>query len=185
MNKIIFFAAGFCLALAAAVFAGEKAPQKVVDLANTGLVMLGTDTVIVRAVRAENARGKSLAQIREQDLQWIAAPGVTDFMRSLMTSACGRHLRSFQRTTPYFAEIFVMDSQGAIVAMTNKTTDYWQGDEAKFIRAYNNGAGAIYISEVAFDDSTRTDLVHISVPVVDNQKVIGVIALGVEVSKVE
>jgi len=186
MNKITHLLIGLVFLIATTmVSAGEKAPQKVIDLANTGLALLGTDTVIVRAVRAQNAERKTPAQIQGRDRQWIAAPGVTDFMRGLMTSVCGRHLRRFQRSTPYFAEIFVMDNQGALVAITNKTTDYWQGDEAKFIRAYNNGAGAVYVSEVAFDESTRTDLVHISVPVVDNRKTIGVVTLGVAVDKVE
>ena len=42
--------------------AGEKAPQKVVGLAHTRLAVLGTDPVIVEAVKAENAKGKTLDQ---------------------------------------------------------------------------------------------------------------------------
>ena len=41
------------------VYAAEKAPQKVVDLANTTLADLGTDPIIVKAVKKENAKRKS------------------------------------------------------------------------------------------------------------------------------
>jgi len=78
-----------------------------------------------------------------------------------------------------------MDNQGANVAITDKTSDYWQGDEPKFTEAYNKGSGAIHISDVNFDDSTQAYLVHVSVPVMDGKKTIGVITFGVNVNKIE
>ena len=48
----MFLVAGGGMALA-----GEKAPQKVIDLAQSSLVKLGSDPVIVKAVQAENAKG--------------------------------------------------------------------------------------------------------------------------------
>jgi len=44
----------------------------------------------------------------------------------------------------------------------DKTTDYWQGDEAKFIRSYNNGKGEVFVDDVKFDDSTQAYLVQVS-----------------------
>ena len=42
-------------------FAGEKAPQEVVDLANSKLAEIGKDPVIIKAVKAANAQRKSLS----------------------------------------------------------------------------------------------------------------------------
>jgi hypothetical protein len=165
--------------------AAEKAPQKVVDLANGSLVNLGTDPVIVKAVREENAKGKTLAQIKEKDKEWIKTAGIVGYMKALMESDCGKHLREIQKSAPYYAEIFVMDNQGANVAMTDKTSDYWQGDEAKFQKSYNGGAGAVFIDDVEFDDSTQAYLVQVSVPVKDGGKVIGAITIGIDVDKVK
>lgn len=176
----LFLAAGTGVA-----FAGEKAPQKVVDLSNTTLAKLGTDPLIVKAVKAENAKGKTLAQIRETDKKWVAHEGIADYMQALTDSECGRHLRNIQNSAPYYAEIFVMDDQGAIAAMTSKTSDYWQGDEDKFKKSYAGGAGSIFIDEAGFDDSTQAYLVHVSVPVKDGDKVIGVITIGIDVSKIK
>lgn len=166
------------------VSAGEKAPQKVVDLAQSTLSAVGTDPVIVAAVRAENAKGKTLDQIKEMDKKWLATPGVADFMKALMESDCGKHLQGIQESKPFYAEIFVMDNQGANVAMTDKTSDYWQGDEAKFKESFKGGVGAVHISEVSFDDSTQAYLVHVSVPVKDGDKAIGAITFGIDIEKI-
>ena len=69
-----------------AVLAGEKAPQKVMDLARTTLVKLGEDPVIVKAVMAENAKGKTLDQIKAVDQKWQATAGLDDTMKALMDS---------------------------------------------------------------------------------------------------
>lgn len=165
--------------------AGEKAPEEVVNLANSQLVKLGTDPVIVAAVKSENAKGQTLDQIKEKDKQWQATPGVADFMKALMDSECGRHLRSIQESEPYYSEIFVMDNQGALVALTNKTSDYWQGDEAKFTESYKGGAGGVHISDVEFDDSAQTYLVQVSVPVKDGGRAIGAVTIGIDVDKLQ
>lgn len=167
------------------VVAAEKAPQKVVDLSSTTLAKLGTDPLIVKAVKAENAKGKTLNQIQALDEKWKAFAGVADYMQAMMDSECGKHLRNVQSSAPYYAEIFVMDNQGAILAMTDKTSDYWQGDEAKFKKSYTGGSGTVFVDEVKFDESAQASLVQVSVPVKDGDKVIGVITIGIDVAKIE
>ena len=68
------------LSLGSASFAraGEKAPSQVIALARTALVKLGTDPVIVKAVKAENAKGKSLEHIKAMDERWRKTPGIAD-----------------------------------------------------------------------------------------------------------
>ncbi len=182
LQQMLFAAA--ILFLAASIQA-ETAPQKVFDLAKTTLARIGSDPVIVAAVKAENAKGKTLADIQKKDEAWKNTPGIADYMNALMTSACGQHLREIQASSPYYAEIFVMDNQGANVAMTDKTSDYWQGDEAKFKKSYNNGQGAVFVDEVEFDDSAQAYLVQVSVPVMDGGQVIGAITFGIDVDQID
>lgn len=163
----------------------EEAPQRIKDLAQDKLAGYGKDPVIVKAVTAENAKGKSLNQIKEKDKVWQETAGIADYMKALMESKCGQYLRGIQKSEPFFAEIFVMDNQGANVAMTDKTSDYWQGDEAKFKKSYNNGNGAVFVDEVKFDDSAQAYLVQVSVPVLDGGNAIGAITFGIDVDKVE
>ena len=175
----------FLVIASAAVYAGEKAPQKVVDFAHSELAKLGSDPVIVKAVKAENAKAKSLAQIKEMDGKWKGTPGIADYMKAIMESECGKHLQEVQKTKAYYSELFVMDNQGANVCMSDKTSDYWQGDEAKFTKSYNGGAGAVHVGNVKFDDSTQAYLSQVSVPVKDAGKVIGAITIGINIDELE
>ncbi|MEW6188308.1 MAG: PDC sensor domain-containing protein [Thermodesulfobacteriota bacterium] len=165
------------------LYGGEKAPQKIVDYANSKLIKWGSDSIIVNAVKTENAKGKSLDQIKELDKKWMATPGVDPFMKSLMDSPCGKHLQGLQKSAPFLAEIFVMDNQGANVCMSDKTSDFWQGDEPKFVESFKSGNGAVHISDVSFDKSTQAYLVQASVPVKDGGKVIGALTIGINVDK--
>lgn len=181
----LFITVFFTMVLISAVAtAGEKAPQVVIDLAQSTLAKIGADPVIVAAVKAQNAKGMSLDQIKELDKKWRATAGEDSFMKSLMDSECGQHLRKLQDSQEYFAEIFVMDNQGGNVAMTDKTSDYWQGDEAKFKKSFAGGQGAVFVDDVEFDKSTQTYVSQVSVPVMDGGKAIGAITFGIDVDKI-
>lgn len=183
--KKVTVAVVICLALMCygTVSTGQETSQQIIDLANTTLVKLGVDPAIVKAVKMENAKGKTLQEVKEMDKKWLAESGVSDFMRTLMESESGQHLRRLQQTAPYYAEIFVMDNQGAIVCMTSKTSDYWQGDEAKFLETCKGSTGAVHIGDVEFDESAKANLVQVSVPVKDGGSVIGAITIGIDIEK--
>jgi hypothetical protein len=184
MKKVIGLALAGMVMMAGSAFAGDKAPQKVLDLVPK-IAKVGTDPTIVQAVNGQNAKGVSLDKIKEMDKAWMATAGVNDFMKSLMSNACAQVIKAFKASAPYYAEIFVMDNKGANVCMTDKTSDYWQGDEAKWTKSYNNGAGGTDIGDVKFDDSSQAYLVQVSVPVKDGGKVIGAVTVGVNVEKVK
>ncbi|HCY85535.1 MAG TPA: hypothetical protein DHV36_10410 [Desulfobacteraceae bacterium] len=183
----------FCLLLIIGIFCvsssvpawSEQAPKSVVDLANTTLATFGASPEIVSAVKAQNKMKKSLADIQAMDERWKATPGIAPFMKELMDSDCGVFLRQLQDSAPYYAEIFVMDNQGANVAMTDKTSDYWQGDEAKFKRSFNSGQGQIFVDEVEFDESSQVYVVQVSVPVMDGDRAIGAITFGIDVDQIQ
>lgn len=169
----------------ASLAVAEQAPQKIKDLAKNKLAEYGNDPVIIKAVLAQNAKAKTLDQIKAEDKKWRNHAGIADYMKTIMENECGRHLRNVQNSAPFYAEIFVMDNRGANVAMTDKTSDYWQGDEAKFQKSFNAGSGAIFVDDVEFDDSSQAYLVQVSVPVRNAGQVIGAITFGIDVDKVE
>jgi hypothetical protein len=173
------------LALAAGPASGEKAPQAVVELAETTLSAYGSDAVIVEAVKAENGKVKTLDQVKDMDEKWKGHAGIADYMKAMMESECGRHLRSIQESESFYAEIFVMDNLGGNVAMTDKTSDYYQGDEAKFQKSFEDGKGAVFVDEVEFDESAQAYLVQVSVPVMDGGEAIGAITFGIDLDGLE
>jgi hypothetical protein len=76
-----------------------------------------------------------------------------------------------------------MDDQGALVCATAKTSDYWQGDEAKWQRAFNGGKGDVFIDRPKFDESAGARIAQISVPVMENGRAIGAVTVGVAIEK--
>ncbi len=174
----------FCLLLTTNGMS-EEAPRKVVDLGNNELILYGRDPLIVAVVKGSNRHRVPLAEIKKKDAVWKETTGISKHMRSLLTSPAAEYLNGIQKSKPYFAEIFLMDNQGANVAMTHTTSDYWQGDEAKFQKSFNQGKGAVFIDEVKYDESTQASLVQISVPVMDQEKAIGAITFGINVAKVD
>ena len=184
MKKLIIAIACLFFISAAGTALAEQAPQKIVDLAQSKLAAIGTDPVIIEAVKAQNAQSMTLDQIKTKDAEWKGTAGVADYMQALMDSKCGKHLADMVDASGYYSEIFVMDNQGANVCMSDKTSDYWQGDEAKFQKSFNNGVGAVFVDEVEFDDSTQAYQVQVSVPVKDNGDVIGAITFGIDVDAI-
>ncbi len=145
------------------------------------LKQTGSDSVLVSAVIAQNAKKLSMADINSRDKKWQETSGVDDFMKQLMENSAASRLAKIEKETGPIIESFLMDNQGANVAMTNKTSDYWQGDEAKFKQSYKNGAGGVHVGKTKFDKSAQAYVIQISVPVMDNGKVIGAITYGVNV----
>ena len=181
--SVIATIVGITLALSGVTVFAEKAPQEIYDLANSRLADLGKSRLIIEAVKEQNSKQMSLDTIKEMDEKWKNTAGIADFMKELMDSGCGPNLRRIQNENSYFAEIFVMDNQGANVCMTDKTSDYWQGDEDKFQKSFNGGKGAVFVDDVEFDDSTQAYISQVSVPVMDGAKAIGAITFGIDVDK--
>ena len=174
----------FMLFTTLTLFAAEDAPASLQKLAPV-LKEWGVNPILVNAVKAHNAQGLSLDDIKAKDEVWIKDSGISAFMKNIMENDAAKELARLERTQGYFFECFLMGNQGANVAMTNKTSDYWQGDEDKWSESFKNGVGAVFFSKVKFDDSAQAYLVQISVPVMDGGKAIGVITIGVNLDDYE
>lgn len=155
----------------------------VIDALVPSIELWGTNPALVAAVKAQNSKDVSLARIQELDREWIASTGTDDFAQALMTNPAAAELFRLESSRAFFVELFLMDRRGAIVAMTNRTSDYWQGDEAKFIRSFKRGEGDVHISDVTFDESTNAFLVQISVPVKEKGHTIGALTVGANLNR--
>ncbi|WP_073954244.1 PDC sensor domain-containing protein [Thalassospira sp. TSL5-1] len=151
-----------------------------------------SDPVVIDAVKAQNAENANLTQqdIDNLDKQWRAETAATD--KPLIDKVLARPLSNFLREKADAAqglitEIFVMDNKGLNVGQSDVTSDYWQGDEAKWQKTFLVGPGAIHMSDVELDESTQTYQSQLSLPVVDSdgKTVIGAVTVGVNVELLE
>lgn len=135
---------------------------------------------ILAAVREQNAQKTPLSRIRAVDMSWVGEEKLNPRMQVLLSNPCAKSLLSLTGSWPGYREAFVMDNQGALVCMTRKTTDYWQGDEDKWQKSWAEGKGAVYVGPPEEDESTGATLIHVSVPMMDGGKPIGVLTVGVD-----
>ena len=123
---------------------------------------LTRDPAVKDAVTAKNASGETLDEIQRKDTYWITHP--RDPLRQAIVQApCSKKLKDLVKGDAVIVEAFAMDKQGALVCSINETSDYWQGDEAKWQRTYQEGKDP-FVDEPAFDASSGTYAIQVSVP---------------------
>jgi len=160
-------------------------------LADDRLQALASDPAIISAIEAQNKKHAGLdeAKILEMDQKWRAEVGTasTPTIDPVLSGPVADRLRAFMADGEgLFTEIFVMDNVGLNVAASDTTSDYWQGDEAKWQETYTIGAGAIHVSEVELDESTQTYQAQVSIAITDAAgQPIGAATFGVNVDYLE
>jgi GAF domain-containing protein/HAMP domain-containing protein len=152
---------------------------------------LQTQTNLLRALSLNSRLVESLAssgtsigmdQLLRLDQQWrdadAAGNNADPLVRSVLENEIARELLGFRDEFPLHVEVFVTDINGANVAATNRTSDYYQADEEWWQAAYNNGRGAVFISQPLFDESSQILAVRMAIPVfrVDTGDIAGILA---------
>lgn len=145
------------------------------------------DPGLIQAIKDQNAAHSHYTQdhLEALDMIWRgeAVLGEGDIIESVLSNSLSSGLRGrVLFSGGKVVEVFVMDDKGLNVASTGLTSDYWQGDEAKFQETFGNGAGAFHISEVEFDDSAGRYIAQLSLTIVDpaTNRPIGAITVGVD-----
>lgn len=147
-----------------------------------------SDKTVVDAIKAQNAAHVSLdaAKIDAMDKDWRAQAkaGGGALTEKLLGNALSTFLKAKQADSKgLISEVFVMDNKGLNVGQSGMTSDYMQGDEAKWQKSYGAGAGATFLDEVEFDESSKSFQSQVSVTISDpaDGKPIGAITIGVNV----
>lgn len=143
--------------------------------------------VIINAIKVQNQQHESLTQeqIDDLDKQWRAESAGTP--GAMITQITGNQLSTFLRDVKegeagLVTEIFVMDDKGLNVGQSDITSDYWQGDEAKWKRTYAAEPNAMFVGEVEMDESTQRFQTQINMAITDPEtgENIGAVTVGVD-----
>ena len=166
---------------------GIKAAVEIKNLIQNDLLKWINDDTIIQAVNTANKKNASrtLDQIKALDKEWINTKEPTSFMKEFTTNRASLFLiDKMNKSQMLFAEIFITDFQGCIVAETGITSDFWQGDEDKFIKTYGAG-GKIFIDKIKYDESTKTSSMQISLPLYDmkSKNMVGSITITLDMDK--
>lgn len=137
-----------------------------------------SDPTIINAINAANVANALLtpADIQGLDDQWKAEVGKDSaLIKGIADNAVSAALRDYvQAHGGRVTEVILMDAKGLNVAVSDVTSDYWQGDEDKHQLTFGVGPDAVHVSEVEFDESTQTYQVQVSFTVVDPATGLGI-----------
>lgn len=128
--------------------------------------------VVSIALEAQNRRYADISQaeINVLDKQW-RAERKTQFqplIASILNNPLSTYLTQIQAMSGgLFTEIFVFDTKGLNVGQSAITSDFWQGDEAKFQKTYDVGPAAIFIDEAELHEATNTWRAQLNLTLVD------------------
>lgn len=171
------------LALVVPVLAeSENVPPKLREAADK-IVAFAKNETVLNAVREQNKAPQTMEEIMRIDQDWVHGKIPAEYVDAILSNPCAAKLKEMEKTMPASLESFVMDAQGSLVCATKRTSDYYQGDEAKWQDSFNGGKGALIFGKRQYDESTKSTLLHISAPILSNGKAIGVIAVGINLTK--
>lgn len=179
------------LALSNEAAANEYAPQ-LERFLNERVRPFLQHPLVIDSIREQNAAHASLgqAEIDDLDQQWRAEAraGGGPFIAEWMARELSQYLIERQAGADgMIAELFVTDNKGLNVGQSEPTSDYWQGDEAKWQKTFLVGPDAIFIDEIDFDDSSGVFLSQVNAAIADPDtgEVIGAVTVGVNVEMLD
>lgn len=142
--------------------------------------------VIINSIKAQNAKHITLSQddIDYLDQKWRTErkSNAQPLIDSVLANPLSAFLKKIKAENQgLFSEIFIMDNRGLNVGQSDVTSDYWQGDEAKWKKTYAVGPDALVIGAREYDRSSQKFLIQVSVSVVDpaSNTTIGAATIGV------
>ncbi len=142
------------------------------------------EPAIINAILAQNGAHARLgkAGIEMLDARWQAelSSPTRPMIDAQLSNPLSLYLKDRQRAAEgVITEIFVMDNRGLNVGQSDVTSDYWQGDEAKWQKSFEGSI--LYIEEAGRDESTQLMQSQASLPIRDPKTgaVIGAITIGI------
>lgn len=189
---IRFFSYLLAAACIAVPLSASAAPHdaRIKDVIESQVRKWLADPVVIEAIKAQNGKHQGLSQdeIIRMDKTWRqeTQSGARPFIDAVLANELSRHLRAMKDSADgLFTEIFVMDNKGLNVGQSDVTSDYWQGDEAKWKNSFLAGPHAVFIDEVEFDESTQQYQVQVSVAIDEGGSAIGAATIGMNVELLE
>jgi hypothetical protein len=178
------------LLLASPVLADDAPVKEVENYVKNNLVSWLGDKVVISALKQQNEKNASLSEeeIKKLDKQWRAE--VDAAQKPMIDGVLKNELSTFlakkkSEAKGVITEVFVMDSKGLNAGQSDITSDYWQGDEAKWQKTFQVGPDAVFFDKIEKDESTQTLQMQVSVSIKDPEtgKVIGAATIGINVDQ--
>lgn len=182
--------AGAVLAAAAIPASANQFEAELKALTTGKIADISGSQEVIAAVKKQNELTRAFDQSRIDDLDrtWRAEAESND--QPMIDEVLGNDLSGYlmdiqDGSGGLFTEIFVMDAKGLNVGQSDVTSDYWQGDEAKWKETFGKGSGSVLIGDLEQDESTQQLQSQVSVTVADPDtgEPIGAVTFGINIEQ--
>lgn len=151
--------------------------------------MISNSPSVVQAVTSANRPYEHLSEeavrnkVEAVENKWNT-PEADALSRNILTSDLARELRRERELNAKLLKITVADISGATVAATDKPLHYFQTDREYWRSLNSQGQGAIYVSDVRYDEQNRLYYVSVAYPILQEGtgRFIGVVTALVDLS---
>jgi hypothetical protein len=150
---------------------------------------LADEPAVLEAIQAANRSYEHMsnevitAHIEKIEQRWDTA-GADPLVKEMLSSRASGWLQRQREVNPQLLKIIAVDDVGAAVAATDKPVHYSQKDKEYWDAIYAEGRGAVNVTDVRFDEPTRSNYIGIGVPVLerDTGRFIGAVSALVDIS---
>jgi len=124
-------------------------------------------------------------RIEKLEKSWNT-PAAEPVVREMLSNRPSHLLARWRDRDRRFLRLTLTDSRGAVIAATHKTLDYYQADEDFWQSIYAQGRGAVHVTDILYDDVTKSYYLGLGVPVMeeDTNTFAGALDALIEVSSI-
>jgi sensor histidine kinase regulating citrate/malate metabolism len=171
-----FFACLFATAVRAQV---DAALQAKIDHEISLAKVIAADPAVVAAVKAHNAAPSADAGSMTQE-KWKALTLLDPFIRSFSKNEACAAIKA--KRSEFVTEAFLSGADGLKVAFLSKPSSWSHKGKPKHDQPLE---GKVWQGEIEVDESTGLQQVQVAVPVLDGEKPIGSLVVGLSVTKMK
>ncbi len=169
------------LCLAGSLGASEITPALQREITRHTEIVKGwaANPAVVKAVLVQNEKGPIPGMDNEK---WKSVRRTDDLVKSLKESEAGKFLsRKLSDSDGLYLRAFLNAARGEKAAFSEKTISYLHAGQAKFDTPFETGKP--WQGPPELDTVTETRNIQIAVPVLSGGKPVGVLVVGLNVSK--
>ncbi len=150
-----------------------SAVQAKVDKAKKRLVEMAADPAVLAAVREANTQDSK----GMNNGKWIELADGDPFIKAILGSKVSQQIGKWETQDDTINKLLLRDAKGNLVAASVRPLIYNNANRPVFANAIKGQAWAA--NEIKPDTTTQIPSVHVSAPVLDGGKPIGVLHTGV------
>lgn len=180
-TSLVIALAGLLARTSWAAFEVTPAMQKEISRQTEVVKAWAASPAVVKAVLAQNEKGPIPGM---DNARWKTVRRSDELVKSLVSNEAGKFLvQKMEGSGGIFARAFLNAAQGEKAAFSEKTISYLHKGQAKFDVPMSTGK--TWQGPPELDEITEAHHVQVSAPVLSGGKPVGVLVVGINLTKVE